>query len=120
MKTNGDERDVLKPPVNKRLLKELVRRLVEGVAPERIVLFGSRAYGRPKKDSDIDLLVVVRTRLRGMAKYAFVAEALGWRLVSIDLVVKTPEELAQEAKKFNPFWREVLQRGKVLYEKSGR
>ena len=47
--------------VAEEVLPEIVRRLVDEFNPEEIILFGSRAWGRPKPDSDYDLLVVVTT-----------------------------------------------------------
>ncbi len=41
------------------LLEEIVRRLVDGLSPEKIILFGSHAYGYPDENSDIDLLVII-------------------------------------------------------------
>lgn len=47
--------------IDPKLLNEAVLRLVRAMEPEQILLFGSRAWGHPTKDSDIDLLVVVKT-----------------------------------------------------------
>jgi predicted nucleotidyltransferase len=52
-------RPVLSEDVVAEKIEEMVRRIVEAERPERVILFGSRATGRPRADSDVDLLVVV-------------------------------------------------------------
>ena len=47
------------PPINEELIKEIKNRIVSEVHPEKIILFGSYAYGTPTKDSDVDLLVIM-------------------------------------------------------------
>jgi len=67
----------MKEVLSKELLDEIVRRLVEGANPEKIILFGSQAYGEPDEDSDIDLIVIENevsskwkesVRLRGLLR----------------------------------------------------
>jgi predicted nucleotidyltransferase len=52
-------RPALSEDVAGEKIEEMVRRIVEAARPERVILFGSRATGRPRADSDVDLLVVV-------------------------------------------------------------
>jgi predicted nucleotidyltransferase len=84
--------------------------------PERIVLFGSYAYGTPTEDSDADLLVVmdipeVETRQQAVAIRQRIP-----RRFRMDLIVRTPRELAFRVKHNDWFYREILEHGKVLYE----
>jgi predicted nucleotidyltransferase len=70
----------------------MVRRLVAELQPERIYLFGSRARGEAHRDSDFDLLLVVRDRLgsgREMEQRA--NAALSGLHVPIDVVILTSE-----------------------------
>jgi predicted nucleotidyltransferase len=82
--------------------------------PERIILFGSHAYGEPTLDSDVDILVVLRF------------EGKPWRKASeirrnapadfpLDLIVRTPEQLAERIAAGDPFFNEVAAKGRVLY-----
>ena len=45
--------------ISKVTLEEIVRRLVEGLQPEQIILFGSYAYGQPTEGSDLDIMIIV-------------------------------------------------------------
>jgi predicted nucleotidyltransferase len=84
--------------------------------PQRIVLFGSYAYGTPTEDSDADLLVVMdipeeKTRDQAVAIRRHIP-----RRFRMDLIVRTPAELAFRLAHNDWFYREILERGTVLYE----
>ncbi len=108
----------LSPPVDETLLSEIVGRLKAGLNPLRIILFGSYAYGQPGKDSDLDLLVVVNTPERGIKRYAMVSKLLEPRKIPMDIIIKSSQELEEQLAGFNPFLKEVLEKGKLLYESS--
>ncbi len=105
-----------KPPVNAAVLEEITRKVVNGFQPERIILFGSYAYGTPTRDSDVDLLVIVNSRERPMERSARIVQVCRPRYVALDVLVRTSEEIAERLEGFDPFLEEVLSRGKVLYE----
>src|SRR5262245_17557042 len=105
-------------PVTKEALQEIVHRLVTGLHPNMIVLFGSYVYGTPTADSDVDLLVIVDTHARPVDRYLRVSRLLRPRPFPLDLLVKTPEEAAQALHRDDGFMREVRGRGRVLYERS--
>jgi len=107
----------IKPPVNKQLLDEITERIVKEVKPEKIILFGSHAYGKPIKDSDLDFFIVKKTKLPVSKRFGMVSDALFPRLIPMDFVVRTPQEIDSRLKGFDPFLNEVLNRGKILYEK---
>jgi predicted nucleotidyltransferase len=97
-----------------------IKRFSQGVAqrfrPEKIILFGSYAYGRPTKDSDVDLLVIMnRTRHRGERMSLRIRHAIpaGFPL---DLLVRTPRFVAQRMAWGDCFTQEILTKGQVLYE----
>lgn len=90
--------------------------MVENLDVEKIVLFGSFLKGTYTKDSDIDLLVMLNTRKKGIERYAMVSELLEPREIPLDIIVKTPAEVKRREKYFDPFIRNVMS-GKVLYEK---
>ena len=103
--------------VDEALLSEVVSRIVSAVEPERIVLFGSQAEGTAGEDSDLDILVVMRSDLPRSRRAVAVYRALAGLLIPKDVVVYTPEEV--EAWKDVPeaFVTTALRTGRVLYEK---
>jgi predicted nucleotidyltransferase len=96
-------------------IKRLCQKIVEGFEPEKIILFGSRAYGKPRADSDIDLLVVMPYEGSHSAQAIRILTFLDV-LVSLDLLVRTPEEIQQRLEMGDQFMKEIITRGKVMYE----
>jgi len=105
------------PPVSKTL-PQAVKKIAETLKPEKIILFGSYAYGNPTPDSDVDLLVVMKTRASQKDRHLAVARLLRPRQFPIDIIVKTPGEINKALKnKGNFFIREIMEKGRVLYER---
>jgi predicted nucleotidyltransferase len=105
-------------PVTEEALQAIVRRLVTGLHPHKIVLFGSYSYGTPTADSDVDLLVIMDTTARPVDRYLRVSRLLRPRPFPLDLFVKTPEEIAQALAREDAFMHEITTRGRVLYERT--
>jgi predicted nucleotidyltransferase len=99
-----------------RLLSEAVGRIADTLQPEKIILLGSYAYGAPSADSDVDLLVILDRPGTRADRYLAVAEQLRPRLFAVDLLVRTPGEIAQAVAHGDFFIDEILRRGRVLYE----
>jgi predicted nucleotidyltransferase len=102
--------------VPRRLIRQFAREVVERFGPEKIILFGSYAYGKPHADSDVDILVVMPARNE-------LDQAVRIRLAidnnfPLDLVVRTPKNLAWRLAEGDSFLREIVSKGKVLYEKA--
>ncbi len=99
-----------------RVIRRFARQVAERFEPDRIILFGSHAYGTPHADSDVDILVVMpaknqhdqAARIRGAVEAPF----------PMDLIVRTPRSLAWRLAEGESFHTEIVTRGKVLYEKS--
>jgi uncharacterized protein len=99
-----------------QLLKNAIKKTVRNIAPEKVVLFGSYAYGRPNKDSDIDLLLIVNnTKLTGLKRYAWATEDIE-HFLPMDILVKTPMEVEKRISMGDPFYKEIIAKGKVIYE----
>jgi predicted nucleotidyltransferase len=96
---------------------EVARRIVESFSPERIILFGSYAWGQPRPDSDVDLFVVMEDSDRPARRSARIARVLLDVPFPIDILVRTPEELKHRLHIGDYFIREILERGQVLYER---
>ena len=99
-----------------RALPLAVRRIVESLHPEKIVLFGSYAYGEPTPDSDVDLLVIIDTTASRSERSWSVSRLLIPRPFGDAGLVRTPAEIEQSLRKHDFFVQEILSRGKVLYE----
>ena len=95
-----------------------IRRLADEIAekfhPEKIILFGSYAYGEPHEDSDVDLLVVMPAA--NMINQAVRIRRLTSHPFPLDLIVRTPAYLRKRLELEDWFLREVVGKGKVLYE----
>jgi predicted nucleotidyltransferase len=92
------------------LLSEIVRRIVEAVDPDRLILFGSRARGDNRPDSDFDLLLVKES---AQPKY----RSLTGIDASVDIVWRTPSEVEEWAHACNHVICRALEEGQVVYEK---
>ena len=99
--------------------RDVVARTVALAAPLRVVLFGSRAAGTARQDSDIDLLVVMpdgTERRRAMVETGAQLPRDG---VGTDLLVSTPEVLARHRTNRGLIYREILRTGRTLYPADG-
>ena len=103
------------PPVAETL-PPAIERIVRAVAPEKIILFGSYAYGEPTPDSDVDLLIVWDTDKPRRERVVTISLLLYPRSFPVDIIVKTPRELEEELP-HNFFLREIVNTGVVLYER---
>lgn len=97
-------------------IRRFARQIVERFHPERIILFGSYAYGTPTPDSDVDLLVVMPTRNQ-VEQAVRIDEAIADRGFPLDLLVRTPKTLATRLRWGDSLLQEIVTRGKVLYKK---
>lgn len=107
----------LKIPVGKSL-RLAVQKIVDELKPEKVILFGSYAYGKPTPHSDVDLLVVLKTRASLKERSWKVSRLLLPRPFPVDILVKTPKEIEKALKSGDFFLQEILTRGKVLYERN--
>ena len=94
---------------------ELAQRIVQQFHPERIILFGSYAYGRPTADSDVDLLVILPFEGHPARKAAEIRTRVRAPF-PMDLLVRTPQQVQRRVEQGDFFMREIMEKGKVLYE----
>jgi predicted nucleotidyltransferase len=104
------------PTADEKTLRQAVRRIAKALQPEKIILFGSYAYGDPTPDSDVDLLVILETSGPPAERYLTVSRLLRPRPFPVDILVKTPEEIQEALGRNDCFIREILTDGLVLYE----
>ncbi|MBI5822398.1 MAG: nucleotidyltransferase domain-containing protein [Chloroflexi bacterium] len=100
--------------VSSRTISALARKIAKQFNPQKIILFGSYAYGKPTKDSDVDMLVIMPFKGRGAKKAMEILLATDPRF-PIDLLVRTPEQIKTRTELGDFFIREITQKGKVLY-----
>jgi predicted nucleotidyltransferase len=104
--------------IDEQEIRSLSERIVEEFQPQRIILFGSYAAGRPTPDSDVDLLVILPFEGKNFTKSLEILNCTNPSF-PIDLLARTPEDTARRYREGDPLIREALDRGKVLYERHG-
>ncbi len=103
-------------PVSMAAIRRYARQIAAKFHPEKVILFGSYAYGEPHADSDVDLLVVMPTRDQ-VAQSVRICLAVSAPF-PLDLIVRTPRKLQQRLALGDSFMREIVTQGKVLHEES--
>jgi predicted nucleotidyltransferase len=96
------------------VIRRFARQVAERFHPEKIILFGSYAYGQPHADSDVDILVIMPARDE-RTQALRICHAVP-RSFPMDLIVRTPENLHWRLEEGDWFLREIFSKGKVLYE----
>jgi len=102
------------PNVPLAAIRRFARRIAKRFQPRRIILFGSYAYGKPHTESDVDLLVVMPAS--DVVNMAIRISLAFERQFSYDLLVRTPEQMERGLRDNDWFLREIVEKGKVLYE----
>lgn len=103
-----------------QLLREIVGKIKAGYPPEKIILYGSYAYGHPDDESDIDLLIVKETEASPFDRRVAVRRIVDLRLpIAFAPIVVTPRELAERLEMGDSFFEEILRKGTTLYAKEG-
>jgi predicted nucleotidyltransferase len=100
--------------VPKTAIRRFARDVAERFKPQKIILFGSHAYGRPHSDSDVDILVIMpcRNEIDQAYKIRLAVE----RQFPLDLIVRKPHNLQWRLAEGDDFLQEIVSKGKLLYE----
>jgi predicted nucleotidyltransferase len=110
------------PNINQRrhipaqAIDDVARQIIEKFKPQKIVLFGSYARRQPRPESDVDLLVVMDTSLTETEQAVRILQAIEYHF-GLDLLVRTPDNLAHRLRLGDPFLREIIAEGAVIYER---
>ncbi len=101
----------------RKIIIEIAEKIKKEYKPNKIILFGSYAYGTPGRDSDIDLLIIKDTQERPIDREVTVTRIVSdpKRLIPFEPIVLTPEEVNKRLKIGDQFIKEILQKGKILY-----
>jgi predicted nucleotidyltransferase len=104
------------PDIPMSAIRRFARQIADRFHPDKIILFGSYAYGQPHQESDVDLLVVMpaSNEINQSIRLTLAFEPP----FSLDLIVRTPENLRSGLEEGDWFLREIVAKGKVLYEKA--
>jgi predicted nucleotidyltransferase len=95
-------------------IRRFVREVAEQFYPDKIILFGSHAYGKPHGDSDVDILVVMpcRNQLDQAVRISLAIDPP----FPLDIIVRTPHNMRWRLAEGDSFLEEIVSKGKVLYE----
>lgn len=103
--------------INRTQIRRYARRIGREFDPQRVILFGSYAYGKPTEDSDVDVLVVMdHTKSRDVDQ-AIEIDLLLDRSFPMDLIVRKPAEVRRRLAMGDMFLKTIVEEGKVLYER---
>ena len=95
---------------------EIARPIIVEYNPEKIILFGSFAWGKPGPDSDIDLLIIKDTDQKFFERSMAVRRIIDG-VLPVDILVRTPEEIKKRLMLGDPFYVNIIKNGKYLYGK---
>jgi predicted nucleotidyltransferase len=100
-------------------ITEIKEKIVREIKPEKIILFGSYAWGKPTEDSDVDLFIIKDSTEKKIKRAREVREAISNCDVPVDVLVYTPDEIKKSINENrNLFIEDILRNGKTIYEKS--
>ena len=103
--------------VSEDVINDIAKRIVDAVNPEKIILFGSYAYGKPTKNSDLDILVIMNSKLPRYKRSVPIYKALAGILIPKDIITYTPQEVEEWDEVPQAFITTAVSKGKVVYEK---
>lgn len=101
----------------RKLILDIVDKIKREYQPEKIILYGSYAYGRPTPDSDIDLFIIKETDKRRVDRFVEVKRLIyePGRRISVSPLVYTPREVEERQALGDDFVEEVITRGEILF-----
>jgi predicted nucleotidyltransferase len=101
------------------ILAYVVEKIVNGVGPKQVIVFGSQARGTVEEASDLDLFVVNDGPLSNRQLRRVIERLMAGRQFGVDLLVRRPEEVARNLADGNPFYtRHIFGEGRVVYERA--
>jgi predicted nucleotidyltransferase len=96
-------------------IKELSEQIQKEFEPEKIILFGSHAWGSPEDDSDVDLLVILPYQGKAWRTASSIRERVQSRF-PLDILVRNSEQVQARLAMNDTFFTDIFTRGKVVYE----
>ncbi|HEX7574843.1 MAG TPA: nucleotidyltransferase domain-containing protein [Candidatus Methanoperedens sp.] len=102
-------------PITDELIQEIKNRIISGVHPDKIILFGSYAYGNPTKESDLDLLVIMPSEEPMHSRVTRIRKLVRDIHIPKDIIVYTPQEVEKWKDASVAFITSIIRKGKVIY-----
>lgn len=96
-------------------LEIITEKIVKKYKPEKIILFGSYAWGKPHKDSDFDLFVIKKSNKTRRQRQIDVQTLIFGSDVPVDVLVYTPKEIGVRLEIDDLFIKKIINTGRVLY-----
>ena len=103
------------PDVTDALLSEMVSKIAKHFHPDKIILFGSRAWGAPTRESDVDIPVVMDIEGSSIRETSEISRIARPRFLPMDIIVRTSDGIKQRIRIGDPFIKRIMNRGQVLY-----
>lgn len=97
-------------------LKKIVDKIVKEYKPEKIILFGSYAWGKPRKDSDVDLFIVKKDKKNFLADQQIVRKIIDGEIAA-DVLIYTPIEIKRRLNLGDFFFENIINNGIYIYGK---
>jgi uncharacterized protein len=105
--------------VNRQKIQAFINEVGRKFQPEKILLFGSHAYGKPSSDSDVDILIILSFKGRNPEKATEI-----WLATKpdfpVDVMVRKPEEIHERLELGDPLIHEIMKNGESLYESNNQ
>ena len=108
-----------KSHIDTSVINDNVQLIAKQFKPDKIVLFGSHAKSNSNYASDVDLLVIMDTDQSTWDLTVEISLALKHSF-PMDIIVRTPQEIARRLQQGDFFIQSIMENGKVLYERAGR
>ena len=112
---------MMKAPKTEKVNEELIRRVTERIVkeydPDKIILYGSLAWGKSNKDCDLDLFIIKDSPLRRDLRSTEISKLFFPRRFGLDVLVYTPEEIERRLKLGDFFVKRIIEHGVVLYDR---
>ena len=80
-------------------IRNITKKIIKSLSPQKVILFGSYAYGNVTFDSDVDLLIILDTKLKGAERQRAVSRLIHPRPFPVDIIVRTPAEIQASQKR---------------------
>ncbi|RKY89961.1 nucleotidyltransferase domain-containing protein [candidate division KSB1 bacterium] len=100
------------------MIEKMVKKIVKYYKPEKIILFGSYAYGASDSDSDVDLLIIKDVDLPRYQRGKYIRKFLTEFRFPKDIIIYTPEEVKKWEDCPLAFITYIMKKGIILYEKN--
>lgn len=103
--------------IDRELIAGVTETIVRRLRPKRVILFGSRARGDARPDSDLDLFIEMETTRRPPERAIEVSSLFGLRPWSLDVIVYTPQEVERFRGDRGSLLARIEREGRLLYER---